>query len=197
MHLLALSGSLRAASSNSALLESAAALAPAGVTISISRLIPDLPHFSPDLEPQLPAAARAFRAEVAAADGLLISCPEYAHGVPGSFKNALDWLVGGPEFLNKPVAFFNVSARGSYALASLRETVSVMTGQISEAGSVTLPPLSGAVTRQRIEEDPTLAAAVRDALGAFAAEIAATTSPGAPSSPGPADHPRFIPRSSA
>ena len=182
MHLLALSGSLRTGSSNTALLQAAASLAPAGVTISISRLVPELPHFSPDLEPDLPAAARAFRAEVAGADGLLISCPEYAHGVPGSFKNALDWLVGGPEFLNKPVAFLNVSARGSFALDSLRETVGVMTGRISEAGSLTLPLLSGAVTRARIEEDTALAAAVRDALTAFVAEITATKRLSAPSS---------------
>ena len=108
---------------------------------AISRLIPDLPHFSPDLEADLPPAVRAFRAEVAGADGLLISCPEYAHGVPGSLKNALDWLVGGPEFLNKPVAFLNVSSRGAWALAAIRETVTVMTGQVSDAGSYTLPML--------------------------------------------------------
>ncbi len=181
MHLLGLSGSLRTGSSNTGLLEAAAALAPAGVTIAISRLIRELPHFSPDLEPNLPAAARAFRDEVGGADGLLISCPEYAHGVPGAFKNALDWLVGGPEFLNKPVAFLNVSGRASFALASLRETVTVMTGRISEAGSLTLPLLSGAVTRRRVEEDPDLAAAVRGALTAFVAGIAATRSVSEPS----------------
>ena len=175
MRLLALSGSLRTASSNTALLEAAAALAPAGMTIAISRLLPELPHFSPDLDADLPPAVRAFRAEVAGADGLLISCPEYAHGVPGSFKNALDWLVGGPEFLHKPVAFLNVSSRGSFALASLRETVSVMTGRISDAGSLTLPLLSGAVTRERVEADPALAALVRGALDAFAAELRAAT----------------------
>ena len=175
MRLLALSGSLRAASSNTGLLEAASALSPAGVTISISRLIPELPHFNPDLEADLPAPARAFRAEVAGANGLLISCPEYAHGVPGSFKNALDWLVGGPEFLNKPVAFLNVSSRGSFALASLRETVGVMTGRISEAGSVTLPLLSGTVTRERIEGDPALAALVRSALDAFVGELGSAT----------------------
>jgi chromate reductase len=175
MHLLGLSGSLRAASSNTGLLQAAAALAPAGVTISISRMIPELPHFSPDLEAELPDAARVFRAEIAGADGLLISCPEYAHGVPGSFKNALDWLVGGPEFLNKPVAFLNVSSRGSFAMASLRETVGVMTGRISETGSITLPLMSGPVTRERIQSDPALAALVRTALDAFARELRAAS----------------------
>ena len=171
MRLLALSGSLRSASSNTGLLRAAATLAPAGVTISISRLIPDLPHFSPDLEADLPPIVRAFRAEVAGADGLLISCPEYAHGVPGSFKNALDWLVGGPEFLNKPVAFLNVSSRGTWALAAIRETVTVMTGQVSDAGSFTLPMLSGGVDTERILADPELAEGVRQALERFVAFI--------------------------
>jgi chromate reductase, NAD(P)H dehydrogenase (quinone) len=171
MHLLGLSGSLRAASSNTELLRAAAALAPGGVTISLTGLIDSLPHFSPDLEPSLPIVARAFRAEVTDADGLLISCPEYAHGVPGSFKNALDWLVGGPEFLNKPVAFLNVSARGTWAAASLRETVTVMTGRISDEGSLTLPLMSGPIDGDRIMADPDLRGQIREALARFAAFI--------------------------
>jgi hypothetical protein len=172
MRLLAISGSLRTASSNTALLQAAAALAPAGVTITLTTAVGELPHFNPDLEADLPAAARAFRAEVDAADGLLLSVPEYAHGVPGSFKNALDWLVGGPEFLNKPVAFLNASARGSWALAAVKETVTVMTGRISEEGSYTLPMLSGSVDEERILREPALAAGVAAALERFAAEIA-------------------------
>lgn len=99
IRLLALSGSLRARSSNGALLEAAALLAPAGMRIEPFAGIGALPHFNPDLEAgALPDAVRALRERVGAADGLLISCPEYARGIPGSFKNALDWLVGGPEF---------------------------------------------------------------------------------------------------
>ena len=171
MRLLAVSGSLRTASSNTALLRAAAALAPAGVTITLTTAVGELPHFNPDLEADLPAAARAFRAEVDAADGLLLSVPEYAHGVPGSFKNALDWLVGGPEFLHKPVAFLNASGRGSWALAAVKETVTVMTGRISEDGSYTLPMVSGPVDEERILREPALAAGVAAALERFAAEI--------------------------
>lgn len=171
MRLLAISGSLRAASSNTSLLRAAAALAPAGVTVTLTTAVGELPHFSPDLEADLPPAARAFRAEVDAADGLLLSVPEYAHGVPGAFKNALDWLVGGPEFLHKPVAFLNASARGSWALAAVRETVSVMTGRISEEGSYTLPVLSGPIDEARILREPALAAGVAAALERFVAEI--------------------------
>lgn len=171
MRLLAVSGSIRTASSNTALLRAAAALAPAGVTITLTTAVAELPHFSPDLEANLPAAARAFRAEVDMADGLLFSVPEYAHGVPGSFKNALDWLVGGPEFLNKPVAFLNASARGTWALAAVKETVTVMTGRISEEGSYTLPLLGGPVTEERILGEPAVAAEVAAAVARFAAAI--------------------------
>jgi NAD(P)H-dependent FMN reductase len=173
MRLLGLSGSLRRDSSNSALLRAAAALAPGGVIVTLFDGIGDLPHMRPDLDAAaIPSVAR-LRSAVAAADGLIISCPEYAHGVPGSFKNALDWLVGGPEFLNKPVAFFNVSERGSYALASLIETVTVMAGRVMREGSVTLPLVSGLVDERRIVEDPGLSELVRGAVGRFAAAASA------------------------
>lgn len=171
MQLLAISGSLRSASANTAVLRAAAVLAPAGVTVTLTGLVGALPHFNPDLEADLPPTARAFRREVAQADGLILSVPEYAHGVPGSFKNALDWLVGGPEFLDKPVAFLNASARGTYALAAVKETVTVMTGRISEAGSYTLPMLSGAVDEPRILGEAELAEGVAGAVARFVAEI--------------------------
>lgn len=173
MHLLALSGSLRASSSSTALLRAAATLAPAGVTVTLFDGIGDLPHMRPDLDAAAIPSVVRLRSAVAGADGLIISCPEYAHGVPGSFKNALDWLVGGPEFLDKPVAFFNVSDRGSYALASLIETVTVMTGRVIREGSVALPLMSGVVEESRIVEDAELAELVRGAVARFAAAIRA------------------------
>jgi chromate reductase, NAD(P)H dehydrogenase (quinone) len=65
-----------------------------------------LPHFSPDLDGEnAPAPVADWRAQLKTSDGVLISSPEYAHGVPGSLKNALDWVVGSGEFVEKPVAF--------------------------------------------------------------------------------------------
>src|SRR5690606_40201435 len=94
MKILAISGSLRATSSNTHVLLALARLAPDDVEVSLCRSVADLPHFNPDVEgaADLPAAVLALRADLAAADALAISCPEYAHGIPGSFKNALDWL---------------------------------------------------------------------------------------------------------
>src|SRR5690349_13087893 len=111
MRILALSGSLRAASLNTALLRAAMALAPEGTEIILFDGLRVLPLFNPDLEPVEPAAVTELRAQVRASDGLLIASPEYAHGVTGTMKNALDWLVSGEEFVDKPVALLNASQR--------------------------------------------------------------------------------------
>ena len=124
--ILAISGSLRTASSNTSLLLAAQCLAPPGLRIELFGGMGALPHFNPDLEADLPALVAALRATVDAADGLLISCPEYARGMPGSFKNLLDWLVGSPNFHAKPVAIFNASSRASEAQRSLRLVLTTM-----------------------------------------------------------------------
>lgn len=93
MQILAISGSLRAVSSNTAVLRAAAMLAPTGVNITIYSGLGDLPHFNPDIDVDpAPLAVASFREQLKESDGVLISSPEYAHGVPGSMKNALDWL---------------------------------------------------------------------------------------------------------
>src|SRR5439155_26208619 len=94
MQFLAISGSLRHASSNTQLLRAVALLAPPGLRITQFDGLGALPHFNPDLDTDPPSpAVRVLRESIAAADGLLISSPEYAHGVPGVLKNVLDWLV--------------------------------------------------------------------------------------------------------
>jgi NAD(P)H-dependent FMN reductase len=99
LRILAISGSLRQGSSNTALLQAAIALLPEGVEMKLYAGLGDLPHFNPDLEPMEPPSVTDLRAQVKWSDGLVISSPEYAHGVPGVLKNALDWLVSGDEFL--------------------------------------------------------------------------------------------------
>jgi len=96
---LALSGSLRGDSSNGALLRAALALAPSTLAITYdTQSIAALPHFNPDLDTaEPPAAVRAFRERLGAAEGVIICSPEYAHGVPGALKNALDWIVSSGE----------------------------------------------------------------------------------------------------
>src|SRR5580692_6589308 len=120
MNILAISGSLRATSLNTAVLQASGRLAPAGVTIEMFEGIGNLPFFNSDLDgDRLPREVAEFRAAIGAADGLLISSPEYARGVAGVMKNALDWLVGSFEFPNKPVMLVNTSPRATHALAAL------------------------------------------------------------------------------
>ena len=173
VRLLALSGSLRSKSSNAELLRAAAALAPDDIEITLYDGIAALPHFNPDLEDALPPVVVDFRARVAAAAGLLISCPEYAHGVPGAFKNALDWLVGGPEFVYKPVALLNASPRSSYAQESLAETIRTMSGRIIEEASVALPLLGQRLDMNGIIARADFSIAIRGAVAAFVEAIEA------------------------
>jgi NAD(P)H-dependent FMN reductase len=124
--ILLVSGSTRGASTNSALLRTAAAAPPDGVEAELYAGMTDLPHFNPDDDHDpLPSAVADLRARIGAADAVLICTPEYAGALPGTFKNLLDWLVGGPEMYGQPVAWVNASGsptRAAHAHASL-ETV--------------------------------------------------------------------------
>jgi chromate reductase, NAD(P)H dehydrogenase (quinone) len=140
MRLLTLCGSLRAQSSNRAILRAYGQLAPAGVRVGHYEDMGGLPHFNPDLdvEPLLPEVA-AWRGVVGGADALAISTPEYVHALPGSFKNALDWLVSDPAFAGKPVALLHAVRGSSWALDSLREVLVTMSARIVEPAAVLLP----------------------------------------------------------
>jgi NAD(P)H-dependent FMN reductase len=139
MLILALCGSLRAASMNAALLRAAARLAPPGTAVKLFHGLADLPLFNPDLEASLPAPVRRLYDAVAACDAMLIASPEYAHGVTAALKNALDWLVGFPAFVDTPVAVFNASPRSVHADASLREILTTMSAQLVADACLALP----------------------------------------------------------
>jgi chromate reductase len=172
MHLLAISGSLRALSTNGALLDAAVALAPPGTRIEVFSGLAELPHYNPDREESLPAPVVAFRTLVARVDGLLISSPEYAFGVPGSLKNALDCLVGGAEFVGKPIALLGASPRAVVSRESLVRTLTAMAGRIVEEASITLPLLGRKLDAAGILADAELRAPLERALAAFVADIA-------------------------
>ncbi|MEO9078702.1 MAG: NADPH-dependent FMN reductase [Rhodanobacter sp.] len=148
---LCLSGSLRLVSSNAAALEAAYRLAPSTLELLLYLGLGDLPLFNPDDEVDpLPPAVVALREAVVSADALLIACPEYAHGVPGAFKNLLDWLVGSADFPGKPVLLLNTAARGSHhAQEALAEILSTMSAQLLTAQPlpVALPGAGCSVTQ--------------------------------------------------
>lgn len=134
MKVLAVSGSLRRESSNMALLRATASVAPAGMEFVFYEGLASLPHFNPDLDGETdvpPEPVREWRAAVAAADAVLISSPEYAHGLPGSLKNALDWLVSSGELIDVPVILLNASPSGGrHAQASLAETLTMLSARV-------------------------------------------------------------------
>ena len=111
LKVLGISGSLRKGSYNTAALRTCAELMPAGVSLTYAR-IDDIPLFNQDVfDAGLPEPVKRFRAEVAAADGLLIASPEYNFSVTGALKNAIDWGSRAPNqvFQDKPVAIFSAT----------------------------------------------------------------------------------------
>lgn len=127
MNIVGLCGSLRPGSSNEQLLRACARLAPE-IVLSLSSEIGELPHFSPekDVEPVPPAVAR-LRASLVACDGVIVSSPEYAHGIPGSLKNALDWLVSTTVMNGKPLLLISASpSGGEFVHAHLTEVLTTM-----------------------------------------------------------------------
>ncbi len=166
--LLLLSGSLRAASTNEAVIRTAAAAQGPARGVVFEGLAA-LPHFNPDDDRDpLPGPVAELRAAIARADAILICTPEYAGTLPGSFKNLLDWTVGGDEINDKPTAWINAAApgRGGGADATLRTVLGYTGAAIIEAACLKLAfdrsavDAAGLITdhqaRQRITEAITL-----------------------------------------
>ena len=175
MRLLAISGSLRSASSNTALLRAATALAPEGVEVSVYEGLAGLPHFNPDLDDldagTAPPAVMDFRSRLDASDGVIISSPEYAHGVPGAMKNAIDWVVSSGQVYQKPVALLNASMGATHAYASLMETLTAADAEIVQEASVRVGLPTNRIGEAGILADPGLSRVLRAAVAALARAI--------------------------
>src|SRR4051794_8186418 len=134
-----MSGSLRAASANSILVRALARIAPPEIEVIVWDQLARLPHFNPDDDGEgatPPRAVGELRDAIADATALVVSSPEYAHGVPGSFKNALDWLVSSPVMIDKPVAIVNASPHSRFAPAQLAETLATMSARVIGDASI-------------------------------------------------------------
>ena len=149
INILAISGSLRPNSSNNAIINIIAGMAPESVTITTYHGLASLPHFNPDLDNDTPPASVAeLRGLLKHADGVLISTPEYAFGVPGSLKNALDWTVSSGEFVDKPVALVTASSRGQDAHASLLLTLVAISAKVDEGATLLIPFIRSKVNNE-------------------------------------------------
>ena len=175
MRILAVSGSLRTASSNTALLRAAARLAPEGVEVILYEGLASLPHFDPDLDDldagTAPPAVMDFRSRLDASDGVLISSPEYAHGVPGALKNAIDWVVSSGEIYEKPVALLNASMAATHAYASLAETLTTADANVIEEASVRVGLPTNRMDEAGILADPKISDELREAVAALTRAI--------------------------
>ena len=169
--ILALSGSLRKNSYNTAAIKAIKILAPSNVEITIFS-IGDLPLFNPDREGECILPIKNFIQALKKSDGLIIASPEYAHGVSGPMKNALDWLVSSVEFPDKLIMLINTSPRASHAQESLREILTTMSGIVVEKASVSIPLLSSQLDVSGIIEDKELSNSLKAGLNIFCTEIA-------------------------
>ncbi|XKM42355.1 NADPH-dependent FMN reductase [Rhizobium ruizarguesonis] len=132
MKILAISGSARLNSTNTAMLRAIRAIAPSDIEVSIFDGVGRLPVFSPDLEGEwLPEAVRDFIDVIAQSDGMIMASPEYVRSIPGGLKNAIDWLVSGDEIVHKPIALLHASHRGDDMLAGLRTVLSTITDRFA------------------------------------------------------------------
>jgi chromate reductase, NAD(P)H dehydrogenase (quinone) len=148
MKILAISGSLRSASKNTKLLRAMADLDPA---MTLFEGIGELPHFNSDVDDAgAPQPVLDYREQLRSADLILISSPEYAHGVPGVMKNALDWVVGSGQLIDKPVVLINASPQSKFAVAQLTETLTVMSAKV--VGSFTIWPADESALRSLIDQ---------------------------------------------
>jgi chromate reductase len=172
VHLLLISGSLREGSTNTAVLTTAAELAGDGVTTALYGGMADLPHFNPDDDREgepVHAAVADLRAQIAAADAVLLCTPEYAGALPGALKNLLEWTVGDAGTYRKPIAWINASGPaaptgGADAHDSLRKVLGYVHADIVEAACTRI-----LVTRSSVGSDGTITDA--DARGMIAETV--------------------------
>lgn len=132
MVIFTVSGSLRSESSNTKILETIKSVAPSGTEIILYHALGELPHFNPDMDKEgAPQIVQELRGMINRSDALIISTPEYAHGIPGSLKNMLDWLVSTNVINEKPVSLIMASAsEANYARESLMEVLRTMNAKV-------------------------------------------------------------------
>jgi chromate reductase, NAD(P)H dehydrogenase (quinone) len=173
--ILAISGSLRANSSNTSILRAIVGLVPDRVQMSFYPGVGDLPHFNPDLDADRGLfTVENWRTQLRSADGILFCTPEYAHGVSGVLKNALDWIVSSGELMHKPTAVISASPApdgGAKANASLVQTLRVMMAAIPAAAILCIPAVSAKLTARGEISDPQTASSLQSLLATLVATI--------------------------
>jgi NAD(P)H-dependent FMN reductase len=131
----------------------------------------NIPLFNPDVEASDPQPVRDLREAILASDALIIASPEYAHGITGVLKNALDWMVGTEAFVYKPIAIFNASPRSVHADAALREVLTVMSATLIQDACIAIQMRGSQLDESGIANDDERAPVIRRALAALLKEV--------------------------
>ncbi|GCE31664.1 FMN reductase [Dictyobacter alpinus] len=175
MRILAISGSLRATSTNTRLVRTIMHMAPATMEFTLYEGLGDLPHFSPDIDgDHSPSTVLTLRQLLTEADGVLICTPEYAFGVPGVLKNALDWTVSTGDFSGKPTVAISASplwGGGDKAHASLLLTLQALGAKVPEAGKLSIPQINKKLNPSGEIQDTATAQQLTAVLDALAQTI--------------------------
>jgi chromate reductase, NAD(P)H dehydrogenase (quinone) len=174
MNILAISGSLRASSSNTKILRALVEFASGDMSFSFYEGIGNLPHFNPEIDYNHLASVQDWRTQLKESEGVIFCTPEYAHGVPGVLKNAVDWIVSSGEFMNKPTAVISASPSidgGNKANLSLVQTLKVMMAEIPEGATLCIPAVSAKLNDQGEIIDSETAQALQSLLSTLASTI--------------------------
>ena len=155
--ILAISGSLRPGSSNSMIIKIVAGMAPEGVDIEIYDGLAEIPAFN-DIDNK---PADDFRRRVREADGIFICTPEYAFGVPGALKNALDWTVSTGDFDKKPVALVTASSVGDKGHTSLLNTLTALSTDVIPGATLLISFIRSKFNDKGEIKDPAVSDALR------------------------------------
>lgn len=157
IHILGISGSLRADSTNTIILKTLVSLLPSDISFEIFQGLDEIAHFGPGLADT--AAVTRFKAAIQAADAVVICTPEYAFGVPGTLKNALDWTVGTGDLNDKPISAISASplnSGGNHALTSLLLTLTALGTRKNERSALSIPNVKSKISDGRVSDAATL-----------------------------------------
>jgi chromate reductase, NAD(P)H dehydrogenase (quinone) len=166
--IIALNGSTRKISTNANLIQAIINLTSDRFKIDVYSELTELPHFNPDLDNENPPEKiKQWRETLRKYDGILICTPEYAMGVPGTLKNAIDWTVSSMEFSKKPTALITASSLGLKGHDSLLETLKVIEAKITGETQLVISYARTKVTIQNNIIDPATKNAVVKLLNDF------------------------------
>ncbi len=156
--ILAICGSTRSNSVNLSLIKGIEQLVPNNWEVTIFNALEGITNFNPDKDnDESPKSVKEFRRLIKDSDGVLICTPEYAMGVPGSLKNAIDWTVSSCEFSHKPTALITASSMGEKGHASLLETLKIIECKITDETQLLIPFVKTKVSVEgKITDEKTL-----------------------------------------